>query len=138
MTDEMTDEKVNGDGGAGSSLLRKPELFSLVFSVAAAGFGWAAFGGGFGLAALAAGVLFSADVAVLRLIVSAFTKPEGAGKISTARAAALFIIKIVVLVLIAVFLIKVAELDILGFITGLTAGVTGIVTAGLISQSGTF
>ncbi len=118
--------------------IRAPEVLAFVFSCVAAGFGWFAFGAGFGFAAACAGLLFAADVAVLRLIVSVFTKPEGSGKISGARVAVLFFMKIAVLAAIAVFLIVFARLDILGFITGLTAGVVGIITAGLISQSGTF
>ncbi len=115
-----------------------PEIFALAFSLAAAAVGGALFGTKFAVATASAGALFAADVAVLRLIVSAFTRTEGAGKISATRAGFLFILKITVLVGIAVFLILFARLHILGFTTGLTAGVAGIITAGLISQSGTF
>lgn len=121
-----------------SRFARAPESLVLAFSCAAAAAGWALFGAGFALAALCAGVLFAADVRILRLIVSAFARPGGAGKISGARAGFLFFMKIAVLAGVAVFLIVVANLDIIGFITGLTAGVAGIITAGLISQSGTF
>ncbi len=123
----------NREGGG-----RAPERFALAFSCVAAAGGWAFFGADFGLSALSAGILFAADVAVLRMIVSAFTKPERSGKISGARAGLLFFIKIAVLGGVAVFLIVFARLDILGFTTGLTAGVVGIITAGLISKSGTF
>lgn len=116
--------------------MRRPEVFALGFSLASALMGGLLFGAGFGLAAVCAGALFAADVAVLRLIVSAFTSPEGSERISVARAAALFIVKIAVLVAIAVFLILFARLDVLGFTTGLTAGVAGVITSGLISRSG--
>lgn len=116
---------------------RAPETFAFVFSCASAAAGWAVAGAGFAFGAFCAGVLFAADVAVLRLVVSAFTKPGDSGKISAARAGFLFVAKMAALAGIAVFLIVFARLDILGFTTGLTAGVAGIVTAGLISQNGT-
>lgn len=118
-------------------MTRRPEVFALGFSLASALGGGLLFGAGFGLAAVSSGALFAADVAVLRLIVAGFTNPEGAEKISVARAAVLFFIKIAVLVSIAVFLILFARLDVLGFTTGLTAGVAGVITSGLITKSGT-
>lgn len=117
-------------------MTRRPEIFAAGFSLASALFGGLLFGGGFGLAALCAGALFAADVAVLRLIVSAFAGSDNGGKISAFRAAALFFVKIAVLVAVAVFLILFARLDVLGFTTGLTAGVAGVITSGLITRNG--
>lgn len=123
---------------SGADLGRAPEGFAFAFAAVAVLFGWAFFGVGFALAAACSGGLFAADVLVLRLIVSAFTGRREEGKISAARAAVFFVIKIAVFVGIAVFLISVASLDIIGFITGLTAGVAGVITAGLLKNSGTF
>ncbi len=117
---------------------RGPELFVLGFSSVAALFGLAFFGVGFAVAAVCAGILFAADVAALRLIVSVFTGRGREGKMPVWRVAVLFIFKIALLVGIAVFLILFARLDILGFTTGLTAGVAGIIAAGLLGKSGTF
>lgn len=115
---------------------RGPEMFAFGFSTAAALASGLLFGAGFGFAAACAGALFAADVALLRIIVSAFTGAGGSGKISGVRAAFLFFVKVSVLALVVVFLILFARLDILGFTTGLTAGVAGVITAGLVSRNG--
>jgi len=118
--------------------VRAPEVSAFAFSSVAALFGWAFFGGGFAFAAFCSGVLFAADVAVLRLIVSVIAGRGREGKVPVLRVAILFIFKIALLVGIAVFLILFARLDILGFTTGLTAGVAGIIATGLIGKNGTF
>ncbi|QMU55604.1 MAG: hypothetical protein GKS04_00100 [Candidatus Mycalebacterium zealandia] len=123
---------------SGANSGRAIEGFAFAFSAFSALAGWALFGGGFAFAAVCSGGLFAADVLILRLIVSAFTGRGGRGKISAVRAGVLFVMKIAVFAGIAVFLISVASLDIIGFTTGLTAGVAGVITAGLIKNSGTF
>ncbi|WP_462137090.1 hypothetical protein [Candidatus Mycalebacterium sp.] len=118
--------------------MRALEGFAFVFAALSALIGWVFFGGGFAFAAACSGALFAADVLVLRLIVSAFTGRGEKGKISSVRAGVLFFMKIAVFAGIVVFLVKVASLDIIGFTTGLTAGVAGVITAGLTKNSGTF